>query len=94
MKDLLSIDERIARLEQMIENLSNFVYKLPSQLPTKTPGESRSMTKKLKIKYIPVDLTNTEPPISYPRFYTINLRRKAVQQNPSLQVVEKTSTLK
>ena len=38
LKDLLSIDERIARLKQMIENLSNFVYKLPSQLPTKTPG--------------------------------------------------------
>ena len=35
LKNLLSIDEKIARLEQMIENLSNFVYKLPSQLPTK-----------------------------------------------------------
>ena len=71
--DLLSIDERIARLEQMIENLSNFVYKLPSQLPTKTPGERRSITMKHKIKYVPVDLTNTEPPIPYPRFYTIKL---------------------
>ena len=56
----------------MIENMSNFVYKLPSQLPTKTPSESRSITKKHKIKYVPVDLTNTEPLI-YPRFYTIKL---------------------
>ena len=72
LKDLLSIDERIARLEQMIENLSNFVYKLPSRLTTKTPGDSRSITKKRKIKYVPVDLTNTEPLI-YPRFSTIKL---------------------
>ena len=82
LKDLLSIDERIARLEQMIENLSNFVHKLPSQLPTKTPGESRSIIKKRKIKYVPVDLTNTEPLI-YPRFYTIKLPAEQKQSiNP------------
>ena len=72
LKDLLSIDERIPCLEQMIENLSNFVCKLPSQLPPKTPGESRLITKKRKIKYVPDDVTNTEPLI-YPRFYTIKL---------------------
>ena len=73
LKDSLYIDERIARWEQMIDNLSNFVYKLPSRLPTKTPGDSKSITKKHKIKYAPVDLTNIEPLISYHRFYTIKL---------------------
>ena len=53
--------------------MSNFVNKLPNQLPTKTPGESRSITNKCKIIYVPVDPTIIEPPISYHRFYTIKL---------------------